>query len=297
MSESIEEVRRIPEHAKQRLEEMRGTDGGPPRLFTSDLSVNEFLMIEQAGFEPLGFVMGSSFFHTGIQWTVAPFQNYELDVLTAALYNAREYAMARMQEEAFILGADGVVGVRLEVGHHDWAAAMAEFTAIGTAIRARDEAGRRFRKADGRPFTSDLSGQEFWTLLKTGCRPLELAMGNCVYHVGHRGFRQALSQLGRNVEMPNYTQALYDARELALERMQTEAESVNSHGIVGVKLQQSNHGWDSHVIEFFAIGTAVIRESEPAALAAPQLMLSLNDPVDSSPLENTGPKVPPPAAR
>src|SRR5437762_2594412 len=121
MSESEADVRRIPEQAQRRLAEMRGQEGGPPRLFTSDLSVNEFLMVEEAGFEPLGFVMGSSFFHIGIQWTMQPFQNYELDVLTAALYHAREYAMARMEEEAHILGADGIVGVRLEVGKHDWA--------------------------------------------------------------------------------------------------------------------------------------------------------------------------------
>src|SRR5207247_10062224 len=118
--------------------------------------------------------------------------------------------------------------------------------------------------------------------------PLELAMGNCVYHIGHRGFRQALSQLGKNVEMPNYTQALYDARELALERMQAEAESVQAHGIVGVKLQQSNHGWDSHVLEFFAIGTAVIRERQVEAVSAPQLMLSLNVPAPTL-VVNTAP--------
>ena len=194
MSESTADIRRIPENAQRRLEEMRGRDGGPPRLFTSDLSVNEFLMVEQAGFEPVGFVMGSSFFHIGIQWTMQPFQNYELDVLTAALYHAREYAMARMEEEAHMLDADGVVGVRLEVGRHDWAEAMAEFTRWAPrSAPARDD-GRRYRKPDGRPFTSDLSGQEFWTLLRTGCRPVELAMGNCVYHVGHRGFRQALAQ-------------------------------------------------------------------------------------------------------
>jgi uncharacterized protein YbjQ (UPF0145 family) len=253
--------------------------------------VNEFLMVEQAGFEPIGFVMGCSFFHIGIQWTMQPFQNYELDVLTSALYHAREYAMARMEEEAHILDADGIVGVRLEVGKHDWAESMAEFTAVGTAIRARAEDGRRFRKANGRPFTSDLSGQDFWTLLRAGCRPLELAMGNCVYHVGHRGFRQALSQMGRNVEMPNYTQALYNARELALERMQAEAESVQAHGIVGVQVQQANHGWNSHVMEFLAIGTAVVRESQPAELPAPQLMLSLND-GPTVPIEKTPPVTP-----
>jgi len=278
MIEERSEVYRIPTDAQRRLREMRGQAGGPPRLFTSDLSVNEFLMVEQAGFEPLGLVMGSSFFHTGIQWKIQPFENYELDVLTAALYHAREYAMARMEEEAHLLDADGVVGVRLEAGKHAWAESMVEFTAVGTAVRARSVDGRRFRKPDGRPFTSDLSGQDFWTLLRAGCRPLELAMGNCVYHVGARGFRQALSQMGQNVEMPNYTQAIYNARELALERMQAEAETAHAHGIVGVRIDQGNYAWESHIMEFFAIGTAVIREPEPATLSAPQCFLSLNDP-------------------
>lgn len=278
MSEAMSDVRRIPQDAQRRLQEMRGQAGGPPRLFTSDLSVNEFLMVEQAGFEPLGLVMGSSFFHTGIQWKIQPFENYELDVLTAALYHAREYAMARMEEEAHLLDADGVVGVRLEAGKHAWAESMVEFTAIGTAVRARGEDGRRFRKPDGRPFTSDLSGQDFWTLLRAGCRPVELAMGNCVYHVGARGFRQALSQMGQNAEMPNYTQAIYNARELALERMQTEAEAVHAHGIVGCRVEQGNFAWESHIMEFFALGTAVVRESEPLPLPAPQLVLTLSDP-------------------
>src|SRR3989442_5922514 len=136
---------------------MVGQAGGPRRLFTSDLSVNEFLLVQEAGFEPVGLVMGSSFFHIGIQWKVQPFENYELDVLTQALYQAREYAMARMEVEAHLLDADGIVGVRLDVGKHDWAEATAEFTAVGTAIRCRSEDGRRFRKPDGRPFTSDLS--------------------------------------------------------------------------------------------------------------------------------------------
>lgn len=295
MSDDIADIRHIPGHARKRLAESRGDQGKPPRLFTSDLSVNEFFMVEQAGFEPLALVMGISFFHIGIQWTVQPFQNYELDVLTSALYHAREYALARMEEEAHLLDADGVVGVRLEIGRKDWAEAMAEFMAVGTAVRARAEDGRRFRKPNGRPFTSDLSGQEFWMLLRAGCRPVGLAMGNCVYHVGRRGFRQALGQMGRNVEMPNYTQALYNARELALERMQIDAEAAQAHGIVGVQVQQASHGWNSHVMEFFAIGTAVVRDAEATPLSAPQMVLSLNDP-PPSPVENTPPPRPRPSA-
>lgn len=66
-------------------------------------------------------------------------------------------------------------------------------------------------------------------------------MGNCVYHVGRRGMRQAMSQFGKNVEMPNYAQALYTARELSLEWMQTEAQRVQANGIVGV--QGADSSW------------------------------------------------------
>ena len=41
-------------------------------------------------------------------------------MLTQAMYHARELAMTRMEEEADALGADGIVGVRLEVGRHEW---------------------------------------------------------------------------------------------------------------------------------------------------------------------------------
>ena len=55
-------------------------------------------------------------------------------------------------------------------------------------------------------------------------------MGTCVYHVAHQGLGGWVKRIGRNAEMPNFTQALYDARELAMERMQTEAESLAGGG-------------------------------------------------------------------
>ena len=224
-------------------------------FFTSDLSVNEFLLVKQAGFEPLGLVLGSSIYHIGFQqasWN----QSQELGVLTQAMYHARELAMTRMEEEADQLGADGIVGVRLDIGRYDWGADLAEFIAVGTAVRHRG--GELHRAPNGRPFTSDLNGQDFWTLLRAGYRPVALVLGNCVYHVAHQGMLAWLKQIGRNVEMPNYTQALYDARELAMERMQGEADELRAEGIVGARIVERSHGWGSHVIEFFAIGTAVV---------------------------------------
>jgi len=263
----------LPDAAVKRLQEMRGT-GPKPKLFTSDLSVNEHLLVRNAGFEPLGLVMGSSIYHIGIQ-IPGLFQNQELDVITQAMYHARELAMDRMEEEADVLGADGIVGVRLIVNRQEWGENLAEFMAVGTAIR--HIGGGSYRTSDNRPFTSDLSGQEFWTLLKTGYRPLSLVMGTCVYHVAHQGMMQALKRLGRNIEMENYTQALYDARELALSRMQAEAEREKAEGIVGARVEETSHGWGSHVIEYFAIGTSVVSTSDDHKVPEPGLVLPMVD--------------------
>ncbi len=51
----------VPDVGRARLEQnKRG-------LFTSDLSVNEFLLVKDAGFDPLGLVVGSSIYHIGFQ--------------------------------------------------------------------------------------------------------------------------------------------------------------------------------------------------------------------------------------
>ena len=256
----------VPDVGRARLEQnKRG-------LFTSDLSVNEFLLVKDAGFDPLGLVVGSSIYHIGYQqssWR----QSQEMEVLSQAMYHARELAMTRMEEEADSLGADGVVGVRLDIGRYEWGEHMAEFIAIGTAIKHRE--GKLHRAPNGRPFTSDLNGQDFWTLMRAGHRPVGMVMGSCVYHVAHRGMLQSLRQMGRNVELPNFTQALYDARELAMERMQYEAQQVEAEGIVGVQLHEKSHGWGSHVIEFFAIGTAIVPTSDDHTIPPPQPVLPL----------------------
>jgi uncharacterized protein YbjQ (UPF0145 family) len=261
----------LPASGRERLERMKkDMERG---FFTSDLSVNEFLLVKEAGFEPLGLVLGSSIYHIGFQqanWN----QNMEMQVLTQAMYHARELAMTRMEEEADQLGADGVVGVRLTIGRYDWGADLAEFIAVGTAVK--HAAGELHRAPGGRPFTSDLSGQDFSTLLRAGYRPVGLVMGNCVYHVARQGMMQSMRNVGRNVEMTNFTQALYDARELAMGRMQAEAEAVQAGGLVGVRLNQASHGWGSHVIEFMAIATGVIPIREDHIIEKPSLVLPLS---------------------
>src|SRR5690242_20758226 len=198
----------VPTHGQERIQRARAAEARG--FFTSDLSVNEFLLIKQAGFDPLGLVVGSSIFHIGLQFA-GPTTSRELGMLSQAMYSARELAMTRMEEEADQLGADGIVGVRLDIGRYEWGENMAEFIAMGTAVK--HAGGELHRAPNGRPFTSDLSGQDFYKLLASGYRPVGMVMGSCVYHVAHQGMLASLRQMGRNVELPNYTQALYDARE------------------------------------------------------------------------------------
>ncbi|MBV9838978.1 MAG: hypothetical protein JO156_12730, partial [Solirubrobacterales bacterium] len=55
----------IPASGRERIERMKKeVERG---FFTSDLSVNEFLLVKQSGFEPLGLVLGSSIYHIGFQ--------------------------------------------------------------------------------------------------------------------------------------------------------------------------------------------------------------------------------------
>lgn len=266
----------VPQDAIARLRRMAG-EGGKP-LFTSDLSVSEFVLLEQLGIKPLGMVLGSSIYHVGIQYGNW-YQNQELDYLSQAMYHARELAMSRMEEEAAVLGADGIVGVRLNVNAYSWAEAALEFTAIGTAIKARE--GERYHTVHGRPFTSDLSAQDFYKLFQSGYIPAELVLGNCVYHVAHQGFMQQLRTVGVNVELTNYTEAIYDARELAMSRMQAEAEAHGAEGIIGMRITEQSWIWQPHVIEFMAIGTSIVRRpgytADGALPAAPTLTVSLDD--------------------
>ncbi len=267
----------LPQRALERLKGMREA-GQQSGVFTSDLSVNEFLMVREAGFEPLGMVVGSCIYHVGIQygsWS----KNQELNVLSQAMYHARELAMERMEREAHALAADGVVGVRLEVKRLAWDQNILEFLAIGTAIAHRT-GHPGFKGPKGMPFTSDLSGQDFWMLLRAGHRPLSMVMGSCVYHVAHQGVLKSLSNVGQNTEITPFTQAMYDARELAMERMQNEAMAAEAEGVVGVQLHEGSHNWQPHVLEFFAVGTAVKPIEDKALIPeaiSPQVVIPVND--------------------
>jgi uncharacterized protein YbjQ (UPF0145 family) len=95
--------------------------------------------------------------------------------------------------------------------------------------------------------------------------------------VAHQTLGGWFKSAGQNVEMPNFTQALYDARELAMERLQYEAQVDGATGVVGTVIDESSHTWDAHVIEFFAIGTSVLPINAGEAPPVPELVMTVNE--------------------
>jgi uncharacterized protein YbjQ (UPF0145 family) len=86
--------------------------------------------------------------------------------------------------------------------------------------------------------------------------------------------------MGQNQEMLLFTQGVYEARELALSRMQAEAQAAGAGGIVGVDVAVHNHVWGEHATEFLATGTAIRRLSSehrmPETTPRPTFTLTLD---------------------
>src|SRR5262249_28463283 len=195
--------------------------------------------------------------------------------------------------QAARLGAEGVVDVRLEVEHHLWRGGrqVAKFLALGTAVgfdaSQAPEAYRdspSLRLSNGMPFASDLTGPDFIALLRGGYRPITIAMGACVYGLDPRELR---AYRGRDEEITSFTQAFFDARETAMDRLQQDlfahfprGSADGPTGIVGMTVNESTYGGrnSAPIVEFTAVGTAVAPlqpQKPPPAAPSPRPPLCL----------------------
>ena len=256
----------LPLRAQQRLGEIGEAGRG---LFSSDLSVDEFALVRAIGLRPLAQVMGSSIYHVGWQQRPGAWGmqvtgiSQELSVVSEAWNSARLRAFARLEQEATLVGADAVVGVRLTVGRHDWAAGAIEYVAVGTAVRI-DGAEHAER-----PVLTDLSGQDFRKLWQAGQRPLGVVGASTVHYiVAGWATQQAQSGFSAswvNQELRDFTRGVYDARETALGRMTAEARHLGAAGVVGVSIVHSveereagrGSGRRDLVVTFHVLGTAI----------------------------------------
>ena len=121
----------------------------------TELTVADYSKLVIAGIEPAGIVAWSSVFYANYAFgetillgpgQISARENFELREFTQGFYAAREVVMGRLGGQAQMLGASGIVGVRLSHGMQPMSAGgvsrpglMVTFHAIGTAIHDSGE--------------------------------------------------------------------------------------------------------------------------------------------------------------
>jgi uncharacterized protein YbjQ (UPF0145 family) len=267
----------LPPAAEARLAEIRrsGTWG-------SALTSDEFAAIRSVGFEPVGQVLGAAVYNIGYtggygcpgawggySYAWAPAARTQVSSrggygsfgpMVKTLYEARRTAISRMVAECVELGGHGVVGVRLTIG--PFPAGGLEFKAIGTAVRAPLAPPLR------RPFTSDLSGQDFAKLVHSGWMPAGLVLGITIAarHDDWRTVGQTRWSAG-NAEVAGWTALVNDARHDGRLQLADDVKRLGAEGVVVADMDMrvrerecpAQEGGHDHIVEVVNIGTAVVR--------------------------------------
>ncbi|HEY9720454.1 MAG TPA: heavy metal-binding domain-containing protein [Oscillatoriaceae cyanobacterium] len=276
---------RLPLAARHRLENQKRREDG---FFTSDLSVNECLVASEAGYESLGLVMGSCFQQVGYRAMRRYYRPLtgEMEAVTHAHTTARERCVQRLALEAKVLGAHGVIGVEVKTRTHPWAMGLVEFTAIGTAIRVPDH------EPTAEPFTSHLSGQDFWQLHRAGYWPRALVFGLCAYYVNEDPATRRIltpslfSSAGWiNQEVTQFTHGYYQASHAARVRLSDAVRRHRAQGAVGMQVQEHLQDIEYEInkvvyhdllVTFVAQGTAVSPLEEAPVATPPKSLMVLD---------------------
>jgi uncharacterized protein YbjQ (UPF0145 family) len=279
----------LPPAAESRMAEIRrsGTWG-------SALSADEFTAIRAVGFEPVGQVLGAAVYNIGYTggyacpgaWAgyggyVTPYQSVtsvsgtggtmgSFGPMVQMMYDARRQAIGRMTAECRELGGHGVVGVSLTIGA--FPAGGLEFKAIGTAVRAPGAVPLK------RPFTSDLSGQDFAKLIMAGWVPAGLALGISVgsRHDDWLTVNQTRWGSG-NSEVTGYTDLVNQSRHDARNQLDRDVARLGAEGVVVKSMDlrirerecpMQEHRRD-HIAEVTIVGTAIAQFSRSARGGGP----------------------------
>lgn len=274
--------------AADRLREGIAALSRPPakgRGDTSDLSVDEVLLLHADGWEPAGLVYGASevAIPPGAFWQLgAGGPPSHVGVATTAVAAAFDEAVRKLHHGCTQMNGAGVVGVDIDF---DMAPHHVTVQLTGSAIRRIGAAGpssggnRRAPANASGPFLSDLSARDFTLLERAGWLPVGLAYGAGFVNVPRRQASTALSQMGQNVELEAYTQGLYSARESALGGLQKVAATSGGTGVVGVSVDEGPLPFAHHVIGFRCWGTTVRLGAESHQRISPRTVIELDDPV------------------
>jgi uncharacterized protein YbjQ (UPF0145 family) len=280
--------------ARDRMAPVRG--GG---TWGSTLSADEFAAVCGVGFEPVGQVFGACVYNIGYVgaagcaggWSsgepgqagpltrVSGQGGFGVRPLVQAMYEVRQKAIGRMAAECAALGGHGIVGVLLTFG--EFAFGGLELQAIGTAVRG---AGA---PAPPRPFSSDLSGQDFAKLIRAGWVPTGVAVGISVGARHDDGQTARTTARGApNAEVDGYTELVNVTRQDARVQLAADVARMGAEGVVVSAMDLSIHDREcssaqytrDHFAEVTIIGTAITRFSSGAPVPAGSLAILSLDP-------------------
>jgi uncharacterized protein YbjQ (UPF0145 family) len=115
-------------------------NGDPALVVTSELNGAEIFSLAQLGYAPVQLVMATSVYSLGLVGGIgamfAALARGEVSELTHLIYGARENCLSLLRQEATQLGAERVMGNRLQI--RELAPGLIEVVAVGTAVRRLD---------------------------------------------------------------------------------------------------------------------------------------------------------------
>ena len=226
---------------------------GVDEFFTSAGDAQELFCHMDAGYKPLRYVFGNIAYSMGavggIIGGLKTMVRGEIKEFSDIFNATRHHALERAVREARRAGANAVVGIRTRVERFNGAHEM--FMAGTAAVHPA------LGQHAGEPVTSDLTGEELWSLSALGFAPVKLLMSTSVYSLGAIGGLKAMFKGFVKGEISDLTTMVYDAREHVFERIEREAAEIGADEVVGIKTYIIELG--AGLIEFVAVGTAVRR--------------------------------------
>jgi uncharacterized protein YbjQ (UPF0145 family) len=254
---------------------------------TSLLSVPSAVSAHAVGMTPIGAVLGCIVQHLGWQgWAGCGYwgNNYGGARTTTfgsfapyvdAVHHGYDTALQRLSNEAKLLGADGVIDVRITVSH--LGTDNHEFVALGSAVRLGDERSGigNIPTSLPEPFLTDLPGADVAKLMLNGWMPTSIVYGIAlaIRHDDWQTYSQTRSWL--NTEVTGFTELTNNVRHQARQKVTAHAAAKAAQGVLitsstmRVWEQEPSDGHRDHLAEARMFGTGVIPFPRPGVKPRP----------------------------
>lgn len=225
------------------------------------LSGNELFCIDRLGYRAGDLLVGNSVYSLGLLGGIGSAFNAmaggEVTQITEMITAGRHLSTQRLMNEMRQASMHGATGMSSELIFH---AGNVEFLSVASGLYRKD--GQMPQWA----FTTSADAQELWCQEDSGYAPVAFAMGNVAYSIGvGRGITGAFKQLQKG-EVKQYSDIFTHTRNLALQRIVGEAQSVGANAVVGIKTSILPFG-GTGVQEMLMVGTAARHDMSDAHFA------------------------------